>query len=246
MGANASTAVPLYASGQVLDAARLNLTNAGVPVFSGTATRDAAFGGSGEKVLAEGQLCYLEDANVVQYYDGASFATVGPTTAGGLVLIATATPTAVADVSVNNCFTSTYENYRIVFAATAVTGTGNLSIRLRVGGVDTSTNYLGQRTEMFTTTLSTDSNPLGTDEWICGRIETVVVGTSFAIDVFRPQTAQKTAFIGLHTNQQATEGNVMNIFSGIQTASTQFDGFTLRTTGTNFTGTLRVYGYANS
>ena len=77
MGANASTAVPLYASGQVLDAARLNLTNAGIPVFSGTATRDAAFGGSGEKVLAEGQFAYLEDTNAVQFYDGAAFQAVG-------------------------------------------------------------------------------------------------------------------------------------------------------------------------
>ena len=81
MGANASTAVPLYASGQVLDAARLNLTNAGVPVFSGTATRDAAFGGSGEKVLAEGQLCYLEDSNSVLYYDSSAWQAVGPTAA---------------------------------------------------------------------------------------------------------------------------------------------------------------------
>ena len=77
MGANASTAVPLYASGQVLDAARLNLTNAGIPVFSGTATRDAAFGGSGEKVLAEGQFAYLEDTNSVQFYDSAAWQLVG-------------------------------------------------------------------------------------------------------------------------------------------------------------------------
>lgn len=82
MGANAGTAVPVYASGEVLTAARLNLTNCGVPVFSGTATRDAAFGGSGEKVLAEGQLAYLEDADVVQYYTGSAWATVGPTTSG--------------------------------------------------------------------------------------------------------------------------------------------------------------------
>jgi len=77
MGANASTAVPVYASGQVLDAARLNLTNAGIPVFSGTATRDAAFGGSGEKVLAEGQFVYLEDTDALQYYSGTSFLTAG-------------------------------------------------------------------------------------------------------------------------------------------------------------------------
>ena len=76
MGANASTAVPVYVSGQVLDAARLNLTNAGIPVFSGTATRDAAFGGSGEKVLAEGQLCYLEDSNSVLYYDSSAWQAV--------------------------------------------------------------------------------------------------------------------------------------------------------------------------
>jgi len=76
MGANASTTVPVYASGRVLDAARLNLTNAGVPVFSGTATRDAAFGGSGEKVLAEGQLCYLEDSDSVLYYDSSAWQAV--------------------------------------------------------------------------------------------------------------------------------------------------------------------------
>jgi hypothetical protein len=77
MGANASTAVPVYASGEVLDAARLNLTNSGIPVFSGTATRDAAFGGSGEKVLAEGQFAYLEDTDALQYYSGTSFVSVG-------------------------------------------------------------------------------------------------------------------------------------------------------------------------
>jgi hypothetical protein len=53
----------------------------GVPVFATTVTRDAAFGGAGEKVLAEGQLCYLSASNIVQYYDGAAWATVGPSTA---------------------------------------------------------------------------------------------------------------------------------------------------------------------
>jgi hypothetical protein len=79
MGANAGTAVPTYASGDVLTAANLNLTNSGAPVFADTSARDGAFG-SGKKTLAEGQLCYLEDANVVQYYDGSSWATVGPST----------------------------------------------------------------------------------------------------------------------------------------------------------------------
>lgn len=83
MGANAQTSVPTFTAGQVLTAAQMNESaRTGVPVFADTSARDAGFGGTGEKTLAEGQLCYLENANVVQYYDGASWATVGPTISG--------------------------------------------------------------------------------------------------------------------------------------------------------------------
>lgn len=83
MGANAQTSVPTFTVGQVLTAAQMNQSaRTGVPVFANTTARDAAFGGTGEKTLAEGQLCYLEDSNVVQYYDGTSWATVGPTVSG--------------------------------------------------------------------------------------------------------------------------------------------------------------------
>lgn len=79
--ANEQTTVPLFVAGEVLTAADMNLSaGTGVPVFSNTTTRDAGFGGAGEKVLAEGQLCYLSDSNIVQYYTGAAWATVGPTT----------------------------------------------------------------------------------------------------------------------------------------------------------------------
>ena len=77
---NEQTTVPLFVAAEVLTAADMNLSaGTGVPVFSNSTTRDAGFGGAGEKVLAEGQLCYLSDSNIVQYYDGAAWATVGPT-----------------------------------------------------------------------------------------------------------------------------------------------------------------------
>ena len=83
MGANAQTTVPSFLAAQVLTADQMNQSaRTGVPVFATTVERDAAFGGAGEKVLAEGQLCYLEDANVVQYYDGSGWATVGPSAVG--------------------------------------------------------------------------------------------------------------------------------------------------------------------
>lgn len=79
MGVNAQTTVPTFTVGQILTAAQQNTgARTGVPVFATTVTRDAAFGGA-NKALAEGQLCYLESTDVVQYYSGAAWATVGPT-----------------------------------------------------------------------------------------------------------------------------------------------------------------------
>jgi hypothetical protein len=77
---NEQTSVPLFTAGEVLTAANMNISaGTGVPVFTNSTTRDAAFGGAGEKVLAEGQLCYLSDTNIVQYYTGAAWASVGAT-----------------------------------------------------------------------------------------------------------------------------------------------------------------------
>jgi hypothetical protein len=92
MGANQQTTVPSFTIGQVLTAEQQNQSaRTGVPVFATTVERDAAFGGAGEKTLAEGQLAYLEDSDVVQYYDGSGWATVGPTTAGKVLQVVQAT-----------------------------------------------------------------------------------------------------------------------------------------------------------
>ena len=92
MGANAQTSVPTFTAGDVLTAANMNISAAtGVPVFATTTTRDAAFGGTGEKTLAEGQMCYIEAApKRLQVYNGtawidfdAEFTTFTPTFSAG-------------------------------------------------------------------------------------------------------------------------------------------------------------------
>lgn len=116
MGVNAQTTVPTFTAGQVLTAAQLNNSaRTGVPVFADTTARDAGFGGTGEKVLAEGQLCYLEDSNIVQYYDGSVWATVGPS----------ALTTATATVTTSQSTTSaTYTDLATAGpAVTLTTGT---------------------------------------------------------------------------------------------------------------------------
>lgn len=73
MGANAQTAVPSFSAGQVLTAVAVTQINTGIPVFADASARTAAFGGTGEKTLAEGQFAYMEDDNKVYYYDGSSW-----------------------------------------------------------------------------------------------------------------------------------------------------------------------------
>jgi hypothetical protein len=244
MGANAVTTVPVYVAGEVLTAGDLNITNSGIPVFASTVERDAAFGGTGEKTLAEGQFAYLETGNVTQYYDGAAWQPVG--VSPGLVLVGSASPSAVSSISINNCFTSTYQNYRIVFALTAATGaTAALNMRLRASGTDTSTNYVGQLFEAYSATSTSTLNPQGTDEWNVANLVPGQLDSAFAIDVYRPQTATKTAFSGLSTVNYPSPF-VLQMIGGVQTDNTQFDGATFSFASTNFSGNIRVYGYANS
>ena len=94
MGANAQTTVPTFTAAQVLTADQMNQSaRTGVPVFADTTARDAGFGGSGEKVLAEGQLCYVENlsgVSQIQYYDGATWVSLIPS---GVVQVKSATKT---------------------------------------------------------------------------------------------------------------------------------------------------------
>lgn len=97
MGANAQTSVPAFTAGQVLTAAQVTQINTGIPVFASSTERDAAFGGAGEKTLAEGQMAYLEDTNATQYYDGSAWSAV----AGGKILqVQTVTKTDTFSASV--------------------------------------------------------------------------------------------------------------------------------------------------
>ena len=77
MGLNAQTSVPTFTAGEVLTAANMNISaRTGVPVFADTTARDAAFGGTGEKTLAQGQLAFIESGNLIQFYNGTSWVAV--------------------------------------------------------------------------------------------------------------------------------------------------------------------------
>jgi hypothetical protein len=228
MGANAQTSVPLFVANSVLTAAQQNISAAtGVPVFATTVTRDAAFGGS-NKVLAEGQLCYIEASDVVQYYTGAAWATVGPATASALVRVGGGTLSG-SSVAFTNVFSATYDNY--IISVSDLTSASNAFLTLQLGA---------------TTSLYYNSINFATYTNEANFIRVGYIGTNGGasqIFIGNPFLAKRTVMNSLIANMTTGGESYSNI--GFQNSNTSFTGFTLA--GATFTaGTVNIYGLALS
>jgi hypothetical protein len=239
---NTQTSVPLYASGEVLTAANLNLTNSGIPVFATTVTRDAAFGGANEKVLAEGQFAYIEATNTTQYYDGAAWQAVGASS--GLTLISTTTiGTAVTSVVLTNVFSATYDNYKIVLSggAASATSDGNFVLGAAVTGYYSSFTYANiQAGSVLTSVGQNNSSTAGTIFAYTSN------GINGMIDLYQPFLTSRTNFF--FTAQTMAVAGTRWQGGGFQDSATSFTGITFSTqSGHTLTGgTIKVYGLANS
>lgn len=239
MGLNAQTSVPTFTTGQVLTAAQQNNINTGIPVFADSTARDAAFGGTGEKVLAEGQYAYIEATNVTQYYDGAAWQPVG----GGLNLVTKTAFTTTATWVLDNIFTSAYDNYRIDIVWTQLTSTANYAgFQMRVGGVAaTAANYqyamLESNNAGATNRYSTSSSRMPVLDSTSGDI--LVSGSSFT--VLKPFTAQATTFLGQFIGVDVGLRG-MNA-TGFHNVATSYDGIQVANDSTA-SGTVYVYGLA--
>ena len=245
MGANAQTTVPDFVAETVLTAAKLDISAAtGVPVFATTVTRDAAFGGA-NKVLAEGQTCYLEDANVVQYYDGAAWATVGPTAAptSGLVVVkAETTVTAQATITVDNIFTSTYSNY-VIRMAYEQSSPGSLQLQFRVGGVTATTNYNRLQLQWYSATVQAAQSVGQTTASFAASA--AGIKSTFELMVFSPFIAQPTLFTSFANVPEAYTTPVGQIYTNNHSTATAYDGFIITGAG-NITGNYTIYGYGKT
>jgi len=243
MGANAVTTVPVYTAGEVLTAADLNITNSGIPVFASTVERDAAFGGTGEKTLAEGQFAYLETGNVTQYYDGATWQSVGVTP--GLVCVKAETAfSAASSVTADSVFTSTYTNYRILIRFT--TTAADLGMQFRAATVDTTTNYNYQQLRANSTTVS-GARSASQSSAIIGENTNGSFFSLCSIDLSGVQLAEPTSFssVNAKTTTNYDAPSVVH-FTGNQSASTAFDGIKILVSTGTMTGSYTIYGYSKA
>lgn len=245
--ANTQTTVPIFTAAQVLTAAQLNNSAAtGVPVFATTVTRDAGFGGAGEKALAEGQLCYLESTNVVQYYDGAAWATVGPAPAvsSGLAFITSGSFSAVSQGTVTGCFSSSYDNYKVILDGTDFAG--DLYLLFGISGTITSLT----NTDWNVINCASGSvGGLGSTNVTRQLIQRNATYGTINLEIIAPNLAKETKVTSVYGGTLPGTSGIVGSSGGATKNSAQFTDFTIRSDAHpsgSITFSYRVYGYANS
>ena len=150
-----------------------------------------------------------------------------------------------SSVSLNDCFNSTYDNYMILYKNTTTSTGIAVTMRYRLSGTDTTTNYGTQRLYAQGTTVTANRDGVGTDEiYVANLGATTGSFTGSQINVYSPNLASPT--ISFNSTTMLLDADLYPSFvAGFQNSSTQFTGFTLLANTGTFGGTIRVYGFKN-
>jgi hypothetical protein len=152
--------------------------------------------------------------------------------------------TSSSSVSLNGCFTSTYDNYRFVLTTTSNTAGGYINLRLRSAGTDvTAANYFSSVVQAAygSTAIGNDNSGNSTTTWSrFGYYDGTTDAYAASGDILLPYATAYTSF----NAAKARSGYGSEFATGVYKATTSVDGITIYSAG-NFTGTLRVYGYKN-
>jgi len=162
---------------------------------------------------------------------------------GGLVYVTSKTWTSTSSAQqIDSCFTSTYDNYRVVVQTVGNQATPTPIVFRLVDGItpDTAANYY--YSESTTTTAATFSG-----YWSGGQTYGAVgfVGDAFGMAVFdliSPQLAATTGWAANTTSFGAS--NIKNgTVNGYKNTTTQYEGLQIYPATGSWSGTMTVFGY---
>jgi hypothetical protein len=162
----------------------------------------------------------------------------------GLWLIKTQTVgTAVASVTVTDAFSSTYNNYRIIYTGGAASASCTLSLQFGIGGTMTTTNYYGAAAyaNLGAAAWQFAINNPGSQ---CDNVGNGNTTSAYLMtDVLMPNLAEQTSIFGPYV---LSDFGRFGLHSFAQLSTTQFTSFKITpSSGTLTGGTIRVYGYRN-
>ncbi len=163
----------------------------------------------------------------------------------GLTLINSTTFSAAANVSFNNVFSSTYDNYRVVWELTNSTAGTYFSMRMRASGTDnTSANYWNNR-GFFVQSGTNSTSDTSAQTAFLAFMERDTGPASGAYEFYSPYKTGETSIVGTYQFRYYSPYNMHSaIKTGVTTVTTSYDGFTVFPAATStMTGTISIYGY---
>ena len=221
-----------FTTGEVLTAGDVDgYLMQGVWVFASAAARTAAVPSP-----QEGNMSFLKDTNSTEYYSGAAWVAVAGGGGSGLTLIDEVSFSASMGVNVDSVFSTTYNNYKIIGNMKGDSFACDATMKLRVGGANTSTNYILQSLNSSSSTTTSSNNAAATD-MLFGEVHTTYSIETY--DIVAPFLTQRTSMMGMYGHSS----NAMRMTYQAQTDATSFTGFALIFSAAA-TGTVSVYGYA--
>lgn len=164
----------------------------------------------------------------------------------GLKHIHSGTYTSVASVAIDDVFSATYDNYRLIISKIQSDSTSTeLNVRLRTGGstLSNSSYYWATYGYRHTATVFSDAGAAQSSSRL-GRLKETALNNNYSYDVWSPfRDDSPTFFWG---GGFGTDSTLFTIHSGAAyTPNTQVDGLYLFPSSGNFaTITVDIYGYS--
>jgi hypothetical protein len=156
----------------------------------------------------------------------------------GLVYVTSATVgSGVSSATVSNCFSTTYDNYKIMYSGGLVSVGTNYRMSLGAGSAG---NYYGSQYFDVAGGGTTGTNRVSAgNNWYVGACGTIAGGNQFSIDLCSPNLATRTSFSGTYAGN-----NFAGWISGQLADSTAYTAFTLTADSATLTGgVITVFGY---
>lgn len=161
----------------------------------------------------------------------------------GLVLVKSQTiGTAVSSVTVNDAFSSRFDQYMVRVSGVTISTTSQFSFRLASGGTASTSNY---RNRLVYNSYDS-STPLGAVysgsefTWLGGSKGVSGLAGMAAFEVMQPYLSTFTYIQSMNYGADTTGGHS----SGVHQIASSYDSFVFITDlGTMSGGTIRVYGY---
>ena len=144
-------------------------------------------------------------------------------------------------IAIDGVFTSTYQNYKVLFLGITSTGIEIYSQMRASGTTNTSVNYGWSR---VTYTSSVTGNSIGADNaWGVGAANPSR-SHPITLEFFGPQDSSYTSYLAQNSYYNGSTLVGTNS-GGNMTVNTSYDGFRFYLGSGTLTGTIRVYGYKN-